>query len=120
MKDGALRTKYRVERMDGEVRPGSRFFVLDYGRDLNARAALRAYAEQVAESHPILSRSILDELAAIEAHERGGDSGDDGDDGEVLVPEGTEPEDLGPDPIGDLRSPQFFERHPQPRPPRSG
>lgn len=59
MRDGKLNGKYFVERVDGQDRPDSRYFVLNYATDPYARTAMRAYAEACRETHPTLSSDLL-------------------------------------------------------------
>jgi len=58
-----LYQKYRIERTDGRSAPGEKhhgctYFVLDLNHDPHARAALRAYAESCAETHPELAKDL--------------------------------------------------------------
>ena len=58
-----LYNKYTVDRTDGESRKGCKhygcnYFVLDMVHDPFARAAVSAYADACAETHPNLSRDL--------------------------------------------------------------
>lgn len=60
-----LFNKFDVRRVDGSDAPGGKhygckYFVLDIDHDPAAGAALRAYAEAVKETHPMLSADLLD------------------------------------------------------------
>lgn len=58
MQDGNLMGKFMVERADGSIDEASRFFVLDYATDPHARAALVAYAQSCAATHPVLANDL--------------------------------------------------------------
>ncbi|GGX01692.1 hypothetical protein [Undibacterium macrobrachii] len=56
--------KFIVRRVDGSdanggKHHGCRYFVLDLDHDVNAPAAMRAYAEKCKESHPALSQELF-------------------------------------------------------------
>lgn len=57
MNDGPLETRFHVERIGGD-RPDAAYFVLDYGTDPYARAALAAYADACAEQYPQLAADL--------------------------------------------------------------
>lgn len=57
--------KFEVRRVDGSDAPGGKhhgclYFVLDIDHDPHARAALRAYADACATTHPELARDLLE------------------------------------------------------------
>lgn len=59
--------KFDVRRVDGSDAPGGkhhgcRYFVIDMDHDAHAAAALRAYAESCAQSHPQLAADLRDEF----------------------------------------------------------
>jgi hypothetical protein len=60
--------KFEVSRVDGSDQPGGKhhgceYFVLDVTHDQHAKAALDAYAEACKETHPELSRDMVDRYA---------------------------------------------------------
>ena len=62
-KQGLFR-KFVVERTDGSSAPGGKhegcaYFVLDLDHDPYAAAALRAYAKECMQSHPLLAADLL-------------------------------------------------------------
>ena len=64
-----LYQKFNIERTDGSHNPGGKhhgcqYFVLDMTHDQHAPAALRAYAESCAATHPELSKDLLKQLGA--------------------------------------------------------
>jgi hypothetical protein len=59
----SLSGRYIVEREDGQHRPDARYFVLNYASDPYARAALLAYAEACAATHPTLATDIREVVA---------------------------------------------------------
>jgi hypothetical protein len=63
MDDGTLSGKYLVERADGQRRPDSRYFVLNYASDPYARAAMLAYADACETTHPTLAQDLCDVAA---------------------------------------------------------
>jgi hypothetical protein len=73
MEDGSINGKYLVERSDGHHHPNARYFVLNYASDPYARAAMLAYAEACADTHPRLSqdiRSVVDYHESRDAERR--------------------------------------------------
>ncbi|CAJ8845363.1 gp03 [Burkholderia pseudomallei] len=59
-----LYRKFEVRRVDGSSEPGGKhhdceYFVLDMTHDQHARAALRAYADACASTHPELSADLI-------------------------------------------------------------
>jgi hypothetical protein len=69
MHDGTLSGKYLVERADGQSRPSSRYFVLNYAADPYARTAMLRYADACQETHPALAAGIRDVVAYHESRE---------------------------------------------------
>lgn len=77
MIDKGVYRKFEINRTDGRSGPGGkhyecRYFVLDLDHDPHVWAALRAYAKDCAESHPLLSADLevtvdLREADGIEA-----------------------------------------------------
>ncbi len=62
-----LYQKFNIERTDGSSAKGGKhhgcqYFVLDLTHDQHAPAALRAYAESCAKTHPELSADLLKQL----------------------------------------------------------
>ena len=82
-KDRGIYEKFRVERRGGGSVPGGKhdgcfYFVLDVTHDPHAPAALRAYAESCADTHPALAadlRAMADD--ACETYCAGGNDHDD-------------------------------------------
>ncbi|ARK80981.1 hypothetical protein BOC40_11660 [Burkholderia pseudomallei] len=71
-----LYRKFDVRRVDGSSEPGGKHhdcehFVLDMMHDQHARAALRAYADACASTHPELSVDLIARygLSPVEQHE---------------------------------------------------
>lgn len=62
-----LYSKYVIRKADGSPVEGD-YFVLRPGRDAHARAALRAYAESIANENPWLSRDLFRWLLDIDAN----------------------------------------------------
>ena len=65
--DAGLYRKYQVERLDGSSEPGGKhaqceYFVLDLEHDPHARAALDAYADSCARTHPRLADDLREWL----------------------------------------------------------
>ncbi|KVN27347.1 hypothetical protein WJ63_14365 [Burkholderia pyrrocinia] len=68
-KQGLFR-KFDVRRVDGSDQPGGKhhdceYFVLDMMHDQHARAALRAYADACAATHPDLSADLIARYALV-------------------------------------------------------
>ncbi|CAJ3499981.1 gp43 [Burkholderia pseudomallei] len=65
-----LYRKFDVRRVDGSSEPGGKhhdceYFVLDMTHDQHARAALRAYADACASTHPELSADLIARYALV-------------------------------------------------------
>lgn len=61
--------KFIVQRVDGSDQPGGkhygcRYFVLDLDHDPHAAAAMRAYAQECATTHPKLSADLMREFGS--------------------------------------------------------
>ena len=69
MRDGTLNGKYIVERTDGQHRPDSRYFVLNWA-DPYARIALGAYADACAVTHPTLSSDLVETIGYHDARDK--------------------------------------------------
>jgi hypothetical protein len=59
--------KFYIERTDGKSAPGEKhhgcqYFILDLTHDQHAPAALRAYAQACAQTHPELAADLLRDL----------------------------------------------------------
>lgn len=73
-KNAGIYRKYEVTRTDGRSAPGEdhdgcAYFVLDLDHDPFAFAALQAYAEACAVSHPALAADLRRECAALASKE---------------------------------------------------
>lgn len=65
--------KFYIERTDGKSAPGEKhhgcqYFILDITHDIHAKAALLAYAQSCALTHPELSHDLYTQLGAVSPH----------------------------------------------------